>query len=140
MSFNWYQCLISLSEGNLKKVLLAVLNTNALLVSMGKRKKTELLAAYVYPKTLEKADGLVDVLFEAKLIEQKNRSELVRFCLVFMFDFMSRKPNIEFLKTVRDYLLLEGITDTDSLGAFASLSSEFLTNQVLNNVPRIVSK
>jgi len=105
---------------------------------MGKRKKTELLAAYVYPETLEKADGLVDELFEAKLIEQKNRSELVRFCLVFMFDFMSRKPNIEFLKTVKDYLVLEGITDSDSLGAFVSLSSKFLTSKVLDNVPRIV--
>jgi len=111
---------------------------------MGKRKKTELLAAYVYPETLEKADGLVDELFEAKLIGQKNRSELVRFCLVFMFDFMSRKPNIEFLKTVKDYLALEGITDSDSLGAFASLSSEFLTfylhKHITSCIPNFVTK
>lgn len=133
-----YRYLIIVSDGKLKKVLLGVFNTLVLLVSMGKRKKTELLAAYVYPETLEKADGLVDELFAAKLIEVKNRSELVRFCLLFMLDFMSRKPNIEFLKTVKDYLVLEGIEDTDSLGAFASLSSEFLTNKILDNVPRII--
>lgn len=100
---------------------------------MSKRKATHLVAAYYNTEDVEPLDRLTRVLYRSDLLPKENRSELVRFALQFLKDFMDRHPNLEYLNTAKDYLLMEGTIEVDSLGTLASLSSELLTNQIIDN-------
>ena len=100
---------------------------------MSKRKATHLVAAYYNTKDVESLDRLTRVLYRGNLLPKENRSELVRFALQFLKDFMDRHPNLEYMTTAKDYLLMQGTIDVDSLGTLASLSSELLTNQIIDN-------
>jgi len=100
---------------------------------MSKRKRTHLVAAYYNTEDVEPLDKLTRVLYRHDLLPKDSRSELVRFALQFLKDFMDRHPNLEYMKTVKEYLLIEGIIENDSLGSLASLSSELLTNQMIDN-------
>lgn len=104
---------------------------------MGRRKATKLMGAYVNPSEVPEFDRLVKILHDAGLIKDGNRSEMIRYCMNFVLDFMQNGPDIESLSLVKDYLTVEQVIP-DSMGALVSLSSEFVSKQIIDNFGRAV--
>ncbi|MHA1289698.1 MAG: hypothetical protein ACTSPB_20130, partial [Candidatus Thorarchaeota archaeon] len=99
------------------------------------REDEHLIGAYFGKDRIARLDELAHNLWKAGLIPKSNRSELIRFCVEFMQGyFEGLAENIEGVKIVKDFLVVENILQEDSLEALATVSTKMLTTQVIASV------
>lgn len=99
------------------------------------RKFNQMIGTYFDKTRMREIDELTTFLFNNRFIDKNNRSEMFRFAIEFLSRFVeTAKYNIEGIKTVRDYLILEELLPEGDLASMVAMSTNLLTDNIINGI------